>query len=498
MGWVYRAEHVKLGREVALKLLKPQYAARRDSVARFFQEARAVNRIRHRNIVDVTDFVELEDGTVFIIMELLRGAPLSALARDGALSAPRLLAILVQIADALGAAHDVGIVHRDMKPDNIFVSQPGDGGDHVKLLDFGVAKLIAADAESAWETKAGSVIGTPAYMSPEQAGGLQVDGRSDLYSVGAIMYEMFCGQPLFQARSFGEYVRMHLNEQPLPPRATAGGAALDERIERVILRCIEKSPDARYPHLRALRDDLMRLLGAIETGVLARPPATPMLPAPRSVSHSLPHVPTTSPVPRVPVERSRAPWFAAGAIALGAAAGVAFFLAARGDSPSDATTRAAPPAPAPAPRPVVSPIDPAPVTAPRPSALITVRFTSDPSGAELAVEGGATRCRTPCDLSIDPGDGGSLTRRRFVLSRPGYRPAAVTIALAQPPERRHVSLRRAASAAEERLAEPDEAPDDGGREPTDRTRPAERRDGPPDAPPDTIDPEDTLDPFEKR
>ncbi|TMQ21290.1 MAG: hypothetical protein E6J90_14400, partial [Deltaproteobacteria bacterium] len=163
MGTVFRAEHVKLGREVALKVLRNDYASRRDAVARFFQEARTVNRVRHRNIVDVTDFVELDDGTTYIVMELLTGTSLGAWAQDG-VEAPRALAVLVQICDGLAAAHDVGVVHRDLKPDNVMVVPTSDGADLVKLLDFGVAKLVNREDEDVGiQTAAGSVIGTPAY-----------------------------------------------------------------------------------------------------------------------------------------------------------------------------------------------------------------------------------------------------------------------------------------------------------------------------------------------
>jgi serine/threonine-protein kinase len=265
MGNVYRAEHVKLGREVALKLLRGDYASRRDAVARFFQEARTVNRVRHRNIVDVTDFVELDDGTTFIIMELLTGQSLGNWARTG-IDLPRALAVLVQICDGLAAAHEIGVIHRDLKPDNIFIVPTADGAELVKLLDFGVAKLVNRDDEDlGFQTVAGSVIGTPAYMSPEQAGGMPVDPRSDIYSLGAIMYELFCGQPMFQGRSFGEYVRKHLVEMPPPPRATPAGAQLDPRIDALIMKCLEKDPDQRFAAIGELRDALLALLGGMET-----------------------------------------------------------------------------------------------------------------------------------------------------------------------------------------------------------------------------------------
>ena len=178
----------KLGREVALKLLRGDYARRREAVNQFFQEAKTVNRVRHRNIVDVTDFIELDDGTTFIIMELLSGRSLGKWLASGVEQA-RVIAVLVQICEGLGAAHTVGVVHRDLKPDNVFVIPTSEGPELVKLLDFGVAKLVNRDDEDlGFQTQAGSVIGTPAYMSPEQAGSMVVDQRSDIYSLGAIMY----------------------------------------------------------------------------------------------------------------------------------------------------------------------------------------------------------------------------------------------------------------------------------------------------------------------
>src|SRR5690349_24408299 len=198
-------------------------------------------------------------------MEFLRGQNLGKWARSS-IDLPRALAVLVQICDGLGAAHQVGVVHRDLKPDNVIVVPTSDGAEMVKLLDFGVAKLLNRDDEDiGFQTAAGSVIGTPAYMSPEQAGGMVVDHRSDIYSLGAIMYELFCGQPMFRGRSFGEYVRKHLNEQPVPPRQTIGGSTLDGRVEKMLMRCLEKHPDGRFQTAEDLRDELLHLLAGIET-----------------------------------------------------------------------------------------------------------------------------------------------------------------------------------------------------------------------------------------
>jgi serine/threonine protein kinase len=299
MGYVYRAEHVKLGREVALKLLRSDYASRRDAVTRFFQEARTVNRVRHRNIVDVTDFVELDDGTTYIVMELLTGSSLGAWAQSG-VDLARAIAVLIQICDGLAAAHQVGVVHRDLKPDNVVVVPTPDGGELAKLLDFGVAKLLNRDDEDVgFQTAAGSVIGTPAYMSPEQAGGMVIDARSDIYSLGAIMYELFTGQPMFRGRSFGEYVRKHLTEMPVPPHDTPGGGGIDPRLEALILRCIDKDPDQRFAQIAELREALLHLLSEGDAAAGLYPPSagSPSGSGPRALRTPLPPLAAGLPLP---------------------------------------------------------------------------------------------------------------------------------------------------------------------------------------------------------
>src|SRR6185503_15570489 len=207
---------VRLGRVVALKVLHEQHARRRDAIQRLFQEARAASQIRHPNIVDVIDYLELGGDLVCIVMEYLAGPSLADLVEvPSPMPVARALDLAVQIAEALDAAHAAGIVHRDLKPDNIVVV----AGDRVKLLDFGVAKLMAGRADPPL-TAAGQVFGTPAYMSPEQASGAEVDVRTDIYSLGAILYEMFTGELPFAARNFDEYAFKHLTVPPPPPSDT--------------------------------------------------------------------------------------------------------------------------------------------------------------------------------------------------------------------------------------------------------------------------------------
>ena len=487
MGFVYRAEHVRLGREVALKLLRTDYAKRRDAVSRFFQEARTVNRVRHRNIVDVTDFIELDDGTTFIIMELLRGKSLGAWSRGG-FELPRALAALIQICDGLSAAHAVGVIHRDLKPDNIVLVPTPDGAELVKLLDFGVAKLLNRDDEDiGLETAAGSVIGTPAYMSPEQAGGLAVDNRADIYSLGAIMYELFCGQPLFRGRSFGEYVRKHLNEQPVPPRTTPGGAGMNPRLEAVLMRCLSKDPAARYPTAEALRDDLLHLLAAIETrphellGLSdsgARAGMQPILDAAiaaRTISPqpagyatmmamgapgpSYAGSPTPYPaqhgswtLPPPPPRRARWLWAAAAAAAVGVAVAGGLIAASRSSSSTPEAPRTAAPAVAP---PTVTPMSGAPAPVPLPKVRVKI---DAPAGARVEAAGAAVPlCATPCVLEIDPADGGSTVRRDFVVRADGFTDEPFSIDLAKPPAAMAIAL---TAAMPEIVMEPEDPPED--------------------------------------
>jgi serine/threonine-protein kinase len=384
MGRVYLAEHVKLGRKVALKLLKAEYAARRDSVARFFQEARAVNTIRHQNIVDITDFVELGDGTTFIIMELLAGANLGELVRrEGPLPPHRATAIMIQVCDALEAAHRVGIVHRDLKPDNIFVLDTEGARDAVKLLDFGVAKLLSTptDGEAALQTVEGSVVGTPAYMSPEQAAGTPIDHRSDIYSLGAIMYELFTGRRVFEARSFGEFVLKHVNAIPVPPRDLEGLGPLPAGIEPIILSCLEKRPEHRYQTAAALRTDLARVLAGEKTAALTLPP-------------------------RPGAARARLIWIAAAGLAGLIVAGSAVLLLLPPVPPARTARTATP---------VVARADAAPA---RPEARLEFTFRSDPPGAQIFAAGERTALGVTPLRHLRPSND---RERAFVFRLPGYR-----------------------------------------------------------------------------
>jgi eukaryotic-like serine/threonine-protein kinase len=268
MGQVFQARHVRLGRQVALKVLRPAFAHDGSFVQRFFQEARAVNQINHEHIVEIFDFVEdASRGHVYCVMELLRGQCLSALLKEEQLSVARIRRIAVQVCAALGAAHQLGVVHRDVKPDNLFVIHKGGQADFVKVLDFGVAKVLTAEGTSG--TLDGTIIGTPTYMSPEQAAGLPVDHRADIYAVGTVLYEMLGGRPPFQAPNFGQLVVKIITEPPPPlPPLTPSGEPVPQALVQLTLRCLAKEPEDRPQQLAEVITALL-----VDTGL--EPVTTP-------------------------------------------------------------------------------------------------------------------------------------------------------------------------------------------------------------------------------
>ncbi len=257
MGQVYGAEHVLIGRKAAIKVLASEVALDKDVVSRFFNEARAVNDIRHPNIVEVTDFGHV--GTQpYIVMELLEGETLEdRLARVGVLDPVHAIQILSQVASAVGAAHEHGMVHRDLKPANIFLCQHPDYPDFVKVLDFGIAKLTATrDQVAGHRTACGAIIGTPAYMSPEQClGDANLDHRSDIYALGVLTCQIMTGRRPFDADTAGRLIILHV--QAAPPDPCTINPALPAPIGAVILRALEKQREQRFASMREFREALL-------------------------------------------------------------------------------------------------------------------------------------------------------------------------------------------------------------------------------------------------
>jgi tRNA A-37 threonylcarbamoyl transferase component Bud32 len=272
MGSVYMGEHPAIGSKVAIKMLHPRFDADERIVERFFNEAKAVNVIGHDNIVNILDFNVADGGRHYFVMEFLHGQPLQALVQPGApLPLQRAGPILLQCCKALQAAHERGIVHRDFKPDNVFLVDRDGRTDFVKLVDFGIAKLT--DPTSAHLTQTGTVIGTPAYMSPEQASGEpSIDARSDVYSLGVTMFQMFTGKVPFAdaGPSFGKILTAHLYQAPPPPRTL--NPEVPAQLEEIILRTLEKNPDDRYQSMSELHEALRGCME--ELGISAGLPLT--------------------------------------------------------------------------------------------------------------------------------------------------------------------------------------------------------------------------------
>jgi eukaryotic-like serine/threonine-protein kinase len=417
MGVVYLAEHPEIGRKVAIKVLHPDFARDQQVLGRFLNEARAANAIRHPNIIEILDSGMLADQTPFLVMELLEGESLAArIKRLGQLPIADICDFAYQAASALHAAHAKGIVHRDLKPDNLFiVPDPHDEGrERLKVLDFGIAKLQQHSPGDSVKTRTGTLMGTPIYMSPEQCRGVRtVDHRTDVYSLGVILYEMVVGHPPFVSEGFGDLVNMHMNVPPAPPRRLR--PELPVGLESVILTMLAKAPEERYESMAALQsalrdagEGLFSVRGSSpDLTATARRTRQAAAPAPPSFTTKATTLTDGGVGEQVTYGR---PKRGIVLIALGVAAlaGVALLVmrgrghqgleGARADNP--ALTGKADPAPTPA------AMVPAPIAAPTPPATVTIVVESTPAGANV----------------VGTDDGQSLGETPLTLTRPARAP----------------------------------------------------------------------------
>ena len=275
MGKVYKARQLALDKAVVVKVLHDQFRDDPQLVQRFQREARAASRLNHPNSIQIIDFGQDESGVVFMAMEFLQGQDLfSMLKRDGPLPAQRVAKVMIQVCSALAEAHEQNVIHRDLKPENIMVEDRRGQRDFVKVLDFGIAK-IQDPAETGGQalTQAGMVCGTPEYMSPEQARGLALDARSDIYALGVIMYQLSTGVLPFTADTPIGIVTKHILEAPVPPRQKK--ADIPEELERIILKAMEKDVASRFSTVVEVGEALELLLRALpmeQSGAYVRPP----------------------------------------------------------------------------------------------------------------------------------------------------------------------------------------------------------------------------------
>ena len=263
MGTVYAGLQPVIEKRVAIKLLNAQFSADAGLVRRFVDEARAVNRIRHANIIDIFSFGQLPapDGRHYFVMEYLEGKTLAERMEKGDLSGDDMPSFLTQICDALDAAHGENIVHRDLKPENVWIVTPKRGKPFVKLLDFGIAKLLSSGERSTTQT--GMVMGTPHYMSPEQCHGKAVDHRTDIYAMGVMLYQLYSGRLPFSGETFAEILAKQIVDTPEPP---SRHAQIPAELDKLIMKCLAKDPAARPQSAR----ELGQLLGSILAGAAAR------------------------------------------------------------------------------------------------------------------------------------------------------------------------------------------------------------------------------------
>jgi tRNA A-37 threonylcarbamoyl transferase component Bud32 len=256
MGEVHLAEHQLMKRPVAIKLIRPSKAADKQALARFEREVRATAKLSHWNTIEIFDYGQTEDGTFYYVMEYLPGLSLAELVeKHGPLPPARAIHLLMQTCDALSEAHNRGLIHRDIKPGNIFSAQRGGYYDVAKLLDFGLAKPIANDNTPIQLTQEGSITGSPLYMAPEQAlGDSEPDERSDIYSLGAVAYYILTGHPPFESDKAIKVILSHAHDVVVPPSRLRADLPAD--LEAVILRCLAKNPLDRYESTAALREAL--------------------------------------------------------------------------------------------------------------------------------------------------------------------------------------------------------------------------------------------------
>ncbi len=388
LGTVYSGVHPLIAKKVAIKVLNPGLSQDATIVQRFIQEARAVNQIGHRNIVDIFSFGQLPSGLHYFVMEHLLGKSLRARLDEGPLSYQETFTMLSEVCDALVAAHAEGIVHRDLKPDNIHLVASKSGERSVKLLDFGIAKLLRADEKKPQQqTRTGSPIGTPLYMSPEQCVGRNVDARTDVYSLGVIMFEVYTGQLPFRRDSYIETVTAHIH---MPPPRPSELVELPAELEALILRCLEKDPADRPQSIADLQAELTRISRQMLGDVMLR-----------TTGNGHPSAGLLTPVRRTPVPpsapRSRRPLLF-GALALAALATTAGIALATRDRHGAAAL---------------------------PAPQLELQVISDPSGALVLFDGVQQSLRTPNIFH--------LTWRKSLrvrVEREGFAPFEQSVALA--------------------------------------------------------------------
>jgi len=473
MGKVYKAEQAPLGRACAIKVLNPNYNGDADPEfhRRFFREASITSRITHPNSVTIFDYGKTEDEIYYMAMEYLEGQTLHHALRDaGTMHEDRVGRIAQQICRALREAHTLDVIHRDLKPANIFLSKHGDDEDYVKVLDFGLVKHLSERPEEQL-TQTGLFMGSPKYMAPEQIQGGQVDARTDVYSLGIMMYEMLAGKVPFERPSSVNILMAHVGEPPPPMRAVNPNILISPNFEELVMRCIAKDPNERYTTMDAVLQAIKQAHGVSMTGQLAAvnmsgayvpigthpPPAvhsshpglSGRIPAVSSGSHTPMGMLSAGgtgesgvggPYSEASPPRSKA-WIGVGVLVAAALGGLLGMAAFRMTASSSTSTTAPPRATA---VPVAEPTSSAPsasaaltgagTAAPSASGApvadartATIKVTTEPAGASVREDATELCAATPCDITFK-GDAADPARlHKLVFAHQGFRPEARTV-----------------------------------------------------------------------
>ncbi len=379
MGFVYLARHKVIDKKVAVKVLRAEMAKDREILERFLQEARSASSIGNPHIIDISDFGDLPDGSTYFVMEYLDGQSLVQFNDKNNRQPFDVIAkIAIQMANGLAAAHEAGIIHRDLKPENIFVVTRGLDKHFVKILDFGIAK-VATSGENKL-TRAGAVFGTPHYMSPEQAAGSSLDHRTDVYSLGVMLYEMVSGMLPFTADNFMGILSQHMYQAPPPLGKLNLEPCCPAELEAIIFKCLSKAPDDRYPDMSALSADLQRFQDGHVPDAVAE-----MASRPEGLSVGV-----------TPDKPKKSPWLrlvAVGAVVMGATLGTALVIIQ--GSPTTTTTE---------PIANTAPVNSSPVAAQRVKVVVIV----EPLSAVATAKFGGKNIKFPDD-KVDIEAGKSVT-----------------------------------------------------------------------------------------
>jgi len=498
MGAVYLGLHPMIGSKVAIKFLHSQYKSDAKIVDRFYNEARAVNVIGHDNILKIVDLSVTDDGRHYFVMEYLHGKSMQDLQHDGQ-PVPLEVAgpILLQVCDALEAAHRKGIVHRDLKPDNVYLISLNGKKNFVKVVDFGIARLTDDDGVSSGKTVTGMVMGTPAYMSPEQGSGAldQIDGRSDVYSLGIMMYQLATGELPFKGSNFGEILVGHLQQEVPSPHQL--NPAIPEQYERLILRCLAKPQDDRYQSMRELKAAIAECMDelGIDQGLpsadqtdenpgdtvpqqrtparSSKPPSRPSNPSVRASNPGTRPKPRTSQPPtqmHVPARRGTGliATLIGGGVA--AAAVVTLMLAQNAGERAEQKTRED----ARAARVAAMAL----AAKQEEEAPVALSLQADPEGTAVVVTWPQGEKRGAAPLSVEVPRN---ARVRFELSKPGYSNSTMDVIADQPQTVRATLEKQAPAVAEATATASDDKPKHASRH-----KPGPARPGEPKAPKDGL------------